>query len=53
MDDVKKRMIEALEAADSRLGGLENSIATDDLESYLSERRARRAVIKEARGPQR
>ena len=54
MDELMKKgaevfaLAEALEAADSRLVGLERCIATDDLESYIKEQRGRRALIRTA-----
>lgn len=43
-------LLEALEEATQRLIGLERSIATDDLETYITERHTARALIAQARG---
>lgn len=43
-------MLKALEKTVARLGGLENAIATDDLEAYVTERREAQAALAQARG---
>ena len=42
-------MLKALDKAVERLGGLERRIATEDLETYIAERRDAQAVLAQAR----